>query len=171
MEIDLDQFYEGQSPVVINNRKEAILKNLEQERQARRACIAQGRKFKIENYDTPSSFLQLTNEDRPLQQVSPRNVKMVSKISSFSSEFTRPPDTRQEFMHNQLKEPDFEQLSHIYENYLRSPKVLVENTQPKTTVKKNPNPTRNFYGPTGYGLKKGEGYFQNIMVILNQEER
>lgn len=32
----------------------------------------------------------------------------------------------------------------------------------------NPNPTRNIYGPTGYGLRQGEGYYQNFMVFLNQ---
>ena len=31
----------------------------------------------------------------------------------------------------------------------------------------NPNTTRNLYGPTGYGLRKGEGYYQNLMVFLN----
>ncbi|MFK7935208.1 MAG: hypothetical protein AB8G22_16975 [Saprospiraceae bacterium] len=31
----------------------------------------------------------------------------------------------------------------------------------------NPNATRNVYGPTGYSLKKGEGYYQNFMIFLN----
>lgn len=31
----------------------------------------------------------------------------------------------------------------------------------------NPNATRNLYGPTGYGLRKGEGYYQNFYVALN----
>ncbi len=31
----------------------------------------------------------------------------------------------------------------------------------------NPNATRNLYGPTGYGLKKGEGYYQNFLLFLN----
>lgn len=31
----------------------------------------------------------------------------------------------------------------------------------------NPNSTRNLYGPTGYGLKKGEGYYQNFMLLFN----
>ena len=31
----------------------------------------------------------------------------------------------------------------------------------------NPNPTRNLYGPTGYGLRKGEGYYQNFMIFIN----
>lgn len=32
----------------------------------------------------------------------------------------------------------------------------------------NPNPTRNLYGPTGYSLRKGEGYYQNILIFANQ---
>lgn len=31
----------------------------------------------------------------------------------------------------------------------------------------NPNSTRNLYGPTGYGLRKGEGYYQNFYLFLN----
>jgi len=32
----------------------------------------------------------------------------------------------------------------------------------------NPHATRYFYGPNGYGLKKGEGYYQNTWVLFNQ---
>jgi hypothetical protein len=32
----------------------------------------------------------------------------------------------------------------------------------------NPHPTRYFYGTNGYGLRKGEGYYQNVWVLLNQ---
>jgi hypothetical protein len=32
----------------------------------------------------------------------------------------------------------------------------------------NPQATRNFWAPTGYGLKPGEGYYQNIWVLFNQ---
>lgn len=32
----------------------------------------------------------------------------------------------------------------------------------------NPQSTRYFWSPNGYGLKKGEGYFQNIWVLWNQ---
>lgn len=31
----------------------------------------------------------------------------------------------------------------------------------------NPHATRNLYGPTGYGLRKGEGYYQNTWIVLN----
>jgi len=32
----------------------------------------------------------------------------------------------------------------------------------------NPQSTRYFWSPNGYGLKKGEGYYQNIWVLWNQ---
>lgn len=32
----------------------------------------------------------------------------------------------------------------------------------------NPHSTRYFWGPSGYGLRKGEGYYQNTWVLLNQ---
>ncbi|OQX74347.1 MAG: hypothetical protein B6D64_12950 [Bacteroidetes bacterium 4484_276] len=31
----------------------------------------------------------------------------------------------------------------------------------------NPQATRYFYSPNGYGLKKGEGYYQNVWVLVN----
>jgi len=31
----------------------------------------------------------------------------------------------------------------------------------------NPQSTRSFFAPNGYGLKKGEGYYQNIWVLMN----
>ena len=33
---------------------------------------------------------------------------------------------------------------------------------------RDPNATRYLFGPSGYGLKKGEGYFQNTWVFFNQ---
>lgn len=32
----------------------------------------------------------------------------------------------------------------------------------------NPQSTRYFWGPTGYGLRKGEGYYQNVWIFFNQ---
>jgi hypothetical protein len=32
----------------------------------------------------------------------------------------------------------------------------------------NPQSGRHFWSPTGYGLKKGEGYYQNLWVFFNQ---
>lgn len=33
---------------------------------------------------------------------------------------------------------------------------------------RNPHSSRYFYGPSGYGLKRGEGYYQNTWVFFNQ---
>ena len=35
-------------------------------------------------------------------------------------------------------------------------------------VFENPHPSRYFFGPSGYGLKAGEGYFQNTWLFFNQ---
>jgi hypothetical protein len=32
----------------------------------------------------------------------------------------------------------------------------------------NPQSTRYFWGPNGYGLQRGEGYYQNVWVLFNQ---
>ena len=32
----------------------------------------------------------------------------------------------------------------------------------------NPQSTRYFWAPNGYGLKKGEGYYQNVWILFNQ---
>ena len=32
----------------------------------------------------------------------------------------------------------------------------------------NPHSTRYFFGPNGYGLRKGEGYYQNTWIFFNQ---
>ncbi|MEZ4702611.1 MAG: hypothetical protein R2834_24765 [Rhodothermales bacterium] len=33
---------------------------------------------------------------------------------------------------------------------------------------RNPQATRYFWGPNGYGLRKGEGYYQNVWIFFNQ---
>lgn len=32
----------------------------------------------------------------------------------------------------------------------------------------NPHASRHFWGPSGYGLRKGEGYYQNTWILFNQ---
>ncbi len=32
----------------------------------------------------------------------------------------------------------------------------------------NPQATRYFFGPNGHGIKKGEGYYQNVWIFFNQ---
>ncbi len=36
-----------------------------------------------------------------------------------------------------------------------------------TYLFQNPNATRNIFAPTGYGLRKGEGYYHNFMLLYN----
>ena len=144
MEIDTDKFYSSRPGEAMNSRKQAILRCLEDEHQARRACIAQGKSFKPNSLDTPTSPLSLREENRPLKRESP---KYQPKCASISSEYTRTPDTRPDFMHNQLREPDFEQLSLIYENYLRSPKIA-ESAEQLKTPSRNVSPTRSSSAPS-----------------------
>lgn len=55
---------------------------------------------------------------------------------------------------------------------VRNVKTLVE-INPQRVVNgelwaDNPQATRYFWGPNGYGLRQGEGYYQNIWVLFNQ---
>ncbi len=55
---------------------------------------------------------------------------------------------------------------------VRNVKTLVE-INPQRVVQgelwaDNPQATRYFWGPNGYGLRQGEGYYQNIWVLFNQ---
>ena len=67
-----------------------------------------------------------------------------------------------------LKTKDFGEIS-IFKNKIKS-KVNVESQQIKEGKLwfGNPQSTRYFWAPNGYGLKKGEGYYQNIWVLWNQ---
>jgi len=48
-------------------------------------------------------------------------------------------------------------------------KVIPKNLREKENGwVENPNSTRNIFSPTGYGLRKNEGYYQNFMLGLNQ---
>jgi hypothetical protein len=163
MEIDLGHFYSHQPLEISEDRKKGILRSLEDERKARRACIAQGKKYKLESLDTPSSPLSLHDETRPLKrEISPSQRSSLPKFSSQSSEVGKTPETRAEFMHNQLKEPDFEQLSHIYENYLRSPKMLAPVPAVKKSVKSVTTPVRCASAP---GVRR-----KNMQELISERE-
>ncbi len=50
---------------------------------------------------------------------------------------------------------------------------LMREADPKRVVRghywsENPQSTRYFFAPNGYGLRKGEGYYQNVWIFLNQ---
>lgn len=67
-----------------------------------------------------------------------------------------------------LKTQDFGEIT------IRKSKIRNREEVKSTAVKggkfwfANPQSTRYFWSPNGYGLKKGEGYFQNIWVLWNQ---
>ena len=67
-----------------------------------------------------------------------------------------------------LKTKDFGEIS-IFKNKIKS-REDVEPQQIKGGKLwfGNPQSTRYFWAPNGYGLKKGEGYYQNIWVLWNQ---
>ena len=55
-----------------------------------------------------------------------------------------------------LKE-DIKNMSNLKTTVIKEGKLWLE----------NPQSTRYFFSPNGYGLKKGEGYYQNIWVLVN----
>lgn len=147
MELDLNKLYGPRAFEASETRKKAILKSLDEERQARRACIAEGRRFKIESLDNLGSPLSLHEETRPLRRESPTRRSDLVKFQSTSSQ-AKSPD-RADFMHCQLRDPDFEQLSLIYENYLRSPKVA-EPQLIKKPSRPLTSPSRSSSAPNSY---------------------
>lgn len=58
-------------------------------------------------------------------------------------------------------------------NFLRTEIDRITTIQSKQMVKgvywfDNPQATRHFWAPNGYGLKKGEAYYQNVWILFNQ---
>ncbi len=67
-----------------------------------------------------------------------------------------------------LKTEDFGEVTLRKTNIVKKTKV-----DPRRLVEgeywfENPQATRYFWSPNGYGLKKGEGYYQNVWVLYNQ---
>ncbi|MDB4728341.1 hypothetical protein OAF63_06080, partial [Saprospiraceae bacterium] len=62
-----------------------------------------------------------------------------------------------EFPQITLRKKDIVSMKVIESNQLKEGEYWFE----------NPNATRNLFGPTGYGLKKGEGYYQNFLLVYN----
>ena len=67
-----------------------------------------------------------------------------------------------------LKTEKLGELS-IKKSEIKSIKIIpVEKIKDGKLWFENPQSTRYFWAPNGYGLKKGEGYYQNIWVLWNQ---
>jgi hypothetical protein len=62
-----------------------------------------------------------------------------------------------EFSELKIKKSDIESMKEIDSKDLHDGEYWFD----------NPNATRNIFGPTGYGLRKGEGYYQNFMLFYN----
>jgi hypothetical protein len=58
----------------------------------------------------------------------------------------------------QLQREDIKTINAIKESQIRNGKIWYPNLQS----------TRYFFAPNGYGLKRGEGYYQNVWVLFNQ---
>ncbi len=57
-----------------------------------------------------------------------------------------------------INKSDIKEIESIKEGQIRGDEVWLE----------NPQATRYFFSPNGYGLKRGEGYYQNVWVLWNQ---
>lgn len=67
-----------------------------------------------------------------------------------------------------LKTEKFGELAILKSEIKQQEKVSVEQIIDGKLWFANPQSTRYFWSPNGYGLKKGEGYYQNIWVLWNQ---
>ncbi len=67
-----------------------------------------------------------------------------------------------------LKTEKFGELAILKSEIKQQEKVSVEQIKDGKLWFANPQSTRYFWSPNGYGLKKGEGYYQNIWVLWNQ---
>jgi RNase P/RNase MRP subunit p29 len=67
-----------------------------------------------------------------------------------------------------LKTQNFGEVSIFKSNIKKKQQVEVQQIKDGKYWFPNPQSTRYFWSPNGYGLKKGEGYYQNIWVLWNQ---
>ena len=67
-----------------------------------------------------------------------------------------------------LKTQNFGELTISRTNIKSIKQVNVQQIKDGKLWSENPQSTRYFWSPNGYGLKKGEGYYQNIWVLWNQ---
>jgi hypothetical protein len=67
-----------------------------------------------------------------------------------------------------LKTQNFGELTISRANIKSLKQVNVQQIKDGKLWFENPQSTRYFWSPNGYGLKKGEGYYQNIWVLWNQ---
>lgn len=67
-----------------------------------------------------------------------------------------------------LKTANLGELKISFRDVKEIKEVAPENMKNGEVWPENPHSTRYFYLPNGYGLEKGEGYYQNTWVLFNQ---
>ncbi len=67
-----------------------------------------------------------------------------------------------------LQTEDLGELTILKRNIKTQEKIQVQQIRDGKLWSPNPQSTRYFWSPNGYGLPKGEGYYQNIWVLWNQ---
>jgi len=67
-----------------------------------------------------------------------------------------------------LKTEKFGELTILKTDIKKKESIKVQQIKDGQLWFENPQSSRYFWAPNGYGLKKGEGYYQNIWVLWNQ---
>ncbi|MEZ5105374.1 MAG: hypothetical protein R2757_12820 [Draconibacterium sp.] len=67
-----------------------------------------------------------------------------------------------------LKTENFGEINILQTNIKSKKEIQVQQIKDGKLWFTNPQSTRYFWAPNAYGLKKGEGYYQNIWVLWNQ---
>jgi hypothetical protein len=76
--------------------------------------------------------------------------------------------SKQDSLRTFIKTEKFGEISVLNSEIKRKEIIKVQQIKEGKLWFENPQETRHFWAPNGYGLKKGEGYYQNIWVLWNQ---
>jgi hypothetical protein len=120
-------------------------------------------------------YIWIKTEDYGVIQVKKSNISSQKAVTKKQRVLIE--TTNENKMVGTIEQEDDEKIWLKTENYgtveikksnIRSKKILDGEIVKNGKVWfENPNSTRNLYGPTGYGLRKGEGYYQNFYLLLN----
>ena len=76
--------------------------------------------------------------------------------------------SNEDSLHIFLKTEKFGELTILKTDIKKKESIKVQQIKDGQLWFENPQSGRYFWAPNGYGLKKGEGYYQNIWVLWNQ---
>jgi len=111
-------------------------------------------------------FLVWLNTARGQNAIDSTSVILRVELSS-GNEFYGP-IARQDSLHIVIQDQKLGEVS-IPRNQIKKMEVLEKAAMVNGTIwLMNPQSTRYFWAPNGYGLKTGEGYYQNVWVLYNQ---